>query len=90
MMVRVRLSALMRIAAGDTEVLEVPAGTPLECADALVVRFPGLRHLLHDEEGDVRPQVWFFLNGDKLLPGELERDLNDGDELFLILALSGG
>ncbi len=89
-MVRVRLSALMRLEADDQETVEVSGRTPVECASELVARFPRLRRLLYDKEGELRPQVWFFVNGDKLLVDELDRELSDGDELFLVVALSGG
>jgi len=89
-MVRVRLSALMRLEADNQETVEVSGRTPVECAGELAARFPRLKRLLYDKEGNLRPQVWFFVNGDKLFVEELERELSDGDELFLVLALSGG
>jgi len=88
--VRVRLSTLLRERAAGNETVQVEGGTPVECVHGLVALFPDLRALLFDKNGTLRPQVWFFVNGEKLTPDDLERALSDGDELSLLIAISGG
>ena len=53
-------------------------------------QFPKIRKWLYDKQGALRPQVWFFVNGERIYADELTRQLNDGDELFILLAISGG
>jgi molybdopterin converting factor small subunit len=56
----------------------------------LEARFPKIKRWLYDKQGNLRPQVWFFVNGQKISAGDMAKPLNDGDELFFVLAISGG
>ena len=90
MSIKVMQSSLLRKSIGDQEFVEVPEGTPLECLRKLADRFPEMGFWLYDKNGQVRPQLWLFVNGQRIYEKELTERLNDGDELHLLLALSGG
>ena len=90
MTVRVKLPLLLSKYANGQELLEVAGYSPIECAHNLVVQFPSLRRWLYDKQGELRPQVWFFANGERISADELTNPLKDGDELFIFLALGGG
>lgn len=90
MSVRVKISSLLRPSTNGQEVVEVTGNTPLECLRSLQSKFPKMKKWLYDKKGELRPQVWFFVNGEKILRDDANKPLNDGDELFVLLAIGGG
>jgi len=91
MKVRVRVSLLLRKYTDGREVIEVGGSTPLECLRALEARFPAIKRRLYDKWGDLLPQLQLFINGERVLPGELNNfPLQDGDELLVLVAVGGG
>lgn len=90
MSIKVRIPLLLSKYANGQELLEVAGYSPIECAHNLVVQFPDIRRWLYDKQGELRPQVWFFVNGERISAGELTNPLRDGDEIFIFLALGGG
>lgn len=81
MQVRVMLFAILRDAAGTSEVtLDLPEGARASAAGAaLVEKFPSLRPYV--------PRVAYAINRSYCHP---ETELRDGDELALIPPVSGG
>ncbi|MCK4698392.1 MAG: molybdopterin synthase sulfur carrier subunit [Dehalococcoidia bacterium] len=90
MSVKVRIPLLLSKYANGQELLGVAGYSPIECAHNLVVQFPNIRRWLYDKQGELRPQAWFFVNGERIPADELTNLLRDGDELFIFLALGGG
>jgi molybdopterin converting factor small subunit len=90
MAVTVKVSSLLKKYTNGEEFVEVERGTPLECLHALETKFPAIKRWLYDKEGKLRPQFWFFVNGQKISAAELNNPLKDGDELMILLAISGG
>jgi len=91
MSVKVKVPSLLQVQiTGGQETIEVEGHTPLECLRALESQFPKAGKWLYDGHGDLRPQVWVFVNGEKVYPDELTRTLNDDDEVSFLLAISGG
>lgn len=54
----------------------------------LEARFPGLRFRVVDEQQRLRPHMRVFVNGRAVR--DLSVGLNTGDEVAVLLALSGG
>ncbi|TEU03233.1 MAG: hypothetical protein E3J24_04205 [Dehalococcoidia bacterium] len=90
MSVKVRIPLLLSKYANGQELLGVAGYSPIGCAHNLVVQFPNIRRWLYDKQGELRPQVWFFANRERIPADELTNLLRDGDELFIFLALGGG
>ena len=90
MSVKVRIPSILRKYANRQELLDVAGYSPIECLHDLVLRFPSMRRWLYDKQGELRPQVWFFVNGERIYADELTNPLSDGDELFIFLAIGGG
>jgi len=88
--IKIMQSSLLRKSIGQQEFVELPEGTPLECLQKLADWFPEMRFWLYDKNGDIRPQLWLFVNGQRIYDKELNDRLKDGDELRVLLALSGG
>ena len=90
MSVKVKISSLMLKTTDGQEIVEVTGDTPLECLDSLKSKFPKMKKWLYDRKGELRPQIWLFVNGEKILRDDLTRPLKNGDELAIVLAISGG
>lgn len=90
MSVKVRIAPLLRKYTNRQELFEVPCNSPMDCLNKLVAQFPGIRRWIYNEQGELRPQVWFFVNGERIYADYYARPLNDGDELSVFLAIGGG
>ncbi|MBA7713772.1 hypothetical protein ES703_122782 [subsurface metagenome] len=93
--VKVKIPLILRQFTNGQEVVEVPASNALECLHNLTAQFPSLRRWLYNKQGELRPQVWFFVNGERINrerinADELTNPLRDGDELLIMLAVAGG
>jgi len=73
-----------------TRVREVEAtgGTLAELLADLDRRYPGLRFRLIDEQGNMRPHMRCFINGEQVL--DLTRTLQSNAAVQFVQALSGG
>jgi len=90
MSVKVRVSPLLRKFTNGQEIVEVTGYSPIECLHNLEAEFPGMRRWLYDKRGKLRPQVWFFVKGERIDSNDLTSPINEGDELYVMLAIGGG
>ena len=90
MAVKMKVSSMLRKYTNWQECVEVTGNNPLECLHDLEAQFPAIRRLLYDKQGELRPQFWFFVNRQKIQHDELNHPLKDGDEILILLAISGG
>ena len=90
MRIRVKISSLLLKYTGGQEIVEVNGSNPLECINGLKSKFPKMRRWLYDKEGELRPQIWLFVNGERIYSDDITKPLSDGDELSILLAISGG
>lgn len=88
--ITVKVSAIFRRFTNGQEFVKVSGTTTMECLHELETRFPKIERWLYDRQGNLRPQLWFFVNGQKISADEMTKPLKDGDELFFLLAISGG
>jgi len=49
-----------------------------------------MRRWLYDKQVELRPQVLFFVNGQRIHADGLTNPLNDSDEVSIFLAIGGG
>lgn len=87
MSVKVRLPLLLRQFATGQEIVEVAGYGVMECLNDLTDRFPDMRRWLFTKQGEVAIHVRPFINGEQASAAE---SLKDGDELLILLAVSGG
>lgn len=85
--VKVLLPAALRSYTGDTR-LQAHGDTLHALFADLDQRFPGLRFRVVDEQQQLRPHMRVFVNGQGLR--DLSFGLSEGDEVAVLLALSGG
>jgi len=90
MAVRVKISFHLRRFTDGQEFVQVIGHTPLECLHDVESQFPGMKRYIYDKHGDLRPQLQFFVNGQIIFADKLNDPLENGDELFILLAIGGG
>ncbi len=93
MQVRIHVPGALRPYADDQRRLDLalPGSTVGELLDALQGAYPGMHRRVVDELGSLRPHVNIFVNGENIrhLDGQAT-PLDDGDEIWLLPAISGG
>ncbi len=67
--------------------VDADGGTVAEALDAVFADHPRLRSYVLDDQAQLRRHVVIYLNNQKT---ELRAALKDGDELYVMQALSGG
>jgi len=88
--VTLRLPSVLKVAVGADRV-DVSAGTVGEALDAACEALPNLRQHLLSANGELRPHVLCLVNGRNLLrDGYADHVLEDGDEILIHQAISGG
>lgn len=68
--------------------VEAEGATLAEVLSALDLRYPGLRFRIIDEQDAIRKHIRIFVNDAQVQA--LRTPLQSGDEIHIILALSGG
>ncbi len=76
---------------GGSEQVLCEGKTIGECIDDLESKFPGFRHRVFDEKGEINSSVMIFIDGQNLrsLNG-LATPVKDGDEVSIIPFAAGG
>ncbi|MFN3765431.1 MAG: MoaD/ThiS family protein [Aliihoeflea sp.] len=84
----VRLPAiLVDLFPGAERRVEMKAGTVAEMVDGLEAMWPGMRDRLCDSRPAIRKHINVFVDGERV---KLDHGLSDGDEVFVLTAISGG
>ena len=86
--VEVRLAALLHSYTQGAAVVQARGATIAEVLDDLDRRYRGIRFRLVDEQDRLRPHMRLFLNG--IDARDVARPVADGDEIYIVGALSGG
>jgi molybdopterin converting factor small subunit len=86
--VEVRLAALLHAYTQGTSVVHASGATIGEVLDDLDRRYRGIRFRLVDEQDSLRPHMRLFLNGADAR--DVACPVKDGDEIYIVGALSGG
>ena len=87
MSVMVVIPPLLRRYTKGQAVVGVTAYSVEECLNNLTDQFPRLRRWFYNKQGEVAGYVHLFINREQ---ASTDRLLNDGDEVLILLAVSGG
>lgn len=90
MAIDIRLSKLLRAAAGNQEKVTVKGETVGECLQDLVSQHPEINSLLFDDEGSIQRYILIFLNQRIAYPKELGIPVTPGDDVYLEFFVDGG
>jgi molybdopterin synthase sulfur carrier subunit len=74
----------------NQDVVEVNGSTVGQCLEELVARFPELRKWLFEKDGKLNRLVEIYVNAESSYPEELAKPVKDGDELHILIIISGG
>jgi molybdopterin synthase sulfur carrier subunit len=74
----------------NQNVVEVNGNTVGQCLEQLVDRFPELKPWLFEKNGKLNRLVEIYVNMESSYPEELAKPVKDGDELHIIIIISGG
>jgi len=61
-----------------------------ECLADLEKKFPGMDEFIFERKGKLLQNVEIFINGKTVSSNELAASVKDGDEISILMLLSGG
>ncbi len=94
MSVKINIPSYFQYFTSNNNVVEVAKNSAIGCLRELVEKYPEIKKLIFDSEGELLYQslnhIAVFINGVAIHPNELVNQLNDGDELDLSYVILGG
>ena len=90
MSIKVHLYSTLPQFTNGQNMAEVNGNTIGECLGDLVMQFPKIKPVLFDKDGELFGHVFVSVNLKSVYPEELNKLVNDGDELYIVLTIAGG
>jgi molybdopterin converting factor small subunit len=88
--VKINIHPFLSHYTNNQDVVEVNGTTVGQCLKQLVARFPELRPWLFEKDGKLNRLVEIYVNTESSYPEELAKPVKDGDELYIVIIISGG
>ena len=70
--------------------IEAEGSTVGDALNDFIRRYPGIKNEIFDDKGQLLHYIEIYLNGESAYPGELEKTVNDGDDIQIVTFLAGG
>ncbi len=86
----IRIHPLLQDLANGKESIEVEGETVGKCLSDLVKQYPKIHENIFDPRGNLFKHIEIFVNGKPASPKELTTPVRDGDEISILMLLSGG
>jgi molybdopterin converting factor small subunit len=90
MSINVEMSSFFGLYTNNMLNAQVNGKTVREVLHSLVEKFPKLKRLLLDKDGNLMRTYDYFINGQSVYPKDMNRPLKDGDKLNLLYVIHGG
>ena len=90
MSVTIKIHPFLSQHTNNQDMVEVNGRTVGQCLEQLVARFPELRQWLFERDGKLNRLVEIYVNMESSYPEELAKPVKDGDELYILVIISGG
>ena len=94
MSVKINIPSYFQYFTNNTSLVEVECGSVKDCLWELVKKYPGMKPLLFENNGNIQFQplnhVLVLKNGIAVQNNEYADNVNDGDELELSYVILGG
>jgi molybdopterin converting factor small subunit len=90
MSVNIHIHTTHRPFTNGLEVVSVEGSTVGECLNQLIKQFPGMEKALFAKKDKLLNNVEIYLNHSSAYPNELVKPVKDGDEIHLVIMLTGG
>ena len=85
---KVRISSLLSRYTNNQRIVEVNGNTIDECLKHLEKQFSKLK--LFEKDGRLLSYLNIYINKELTSPKELDKPIKDGDEIYIMLMISGG
>ncbi len=72
------------------EAVPVTGNTVGECLNQLIRQYPNMEQALFGKKNQLLNNVEILVNQTSAYPQELQKPVQDGDDIYLLLMLSGG
>ena len=90
MSVKLNIHSFFSHLTNGQDVAEVNGSTVGQCLEQLVARFPETKNWLFGKDGKLLDLVDIYVNLESAYPEELAKPVKDGDELHILVIMSGG
>lgn len=90
MSVKVNIHPFLSQHTDNQDVVEVNGRTVGQCLEQLVARYPDLRQWLFEKDGRLNRLVEIYVNAESSYPEELAKPVKQGDQLYILIIISGG
>jgi molybdopterin converting factor small subunit len=90
MAVKVHIHTTQRQYTNGLEVVDVKGNTVGDCLNHLVQQFPGMGKALFAKKDKLHNNVEIYVNHATAYPNELMKPVKEGDEIHLVVMLTGG
>ena len=90
MNVNVEVSPIFGRYTGNELNLKAGGKTVGECLNEIGEQYPELKKMIIDRDGNLAPSFDIFINGESAYPQMMSRPVNDGDNLNLVMLITGG
>jgi molybdopterin converting factor small subunit len=88
--IKVRLHPILQKLVGGQEVVEVTGNNTGECLENLESRFPVIKQMIRDNQGQLRRYCEILVNSKSTYPEELTAAVKDGDQIDVTCFFAGG
>ena len=90
MSIKVHLYSNLQTYTDGRNVVEVNGSTIGECLNDLVKQFPEVRNILLDKQDKLLDQVFISINLQSPYREQIDKQVKDGDDLYIGLIIAGG
>ena len=90
MAAKVHIHTTHRPLTNGSEVVAAEGNTVGECLSDLIKQFPGMEKALFAKKDKLLNNVEIYLNHASAYPNELVKPVKDGDDIHLVVMLTGG
>jgi adenylyltransferase/sulfurtransferase len=90
-MTTLKVPSALRNYTGGEKFVQVSGSTVRGALQDLVDRYPDLREHIYTPEGELRPYVNIYLNGEDIRASDGDGiELSEGDQLMIVPSIAGG
>jgi len=90
MSVTIHIHVTHRQHTNGQKTIKVEGTTVGKALNNFIAKYPGMKNEIFDKKGELLHYIEIYLNKESAYPGELEKQVKDGDEIQIITFLAGG
>lgn len=90
MSVKIHIHLTHRQHTNGKKTIEVEGTSIGEALNNFVILYPAMKNEIFDKKGELLHYIEIYLNKESAYPGELAKQVKDGDDIQIITFLAGG